>query len=770
MTDSKKSLINMRGIIAVLLPGLMILAVCSCNGVKRQQVIQHEPGWVLLEGAGTRASYAMKPKVSNDKMLLLSVGIDGFVQEIIMEDSRKFQKISIPKAGFMEVIGKPNLPVIRKLVAVPPGRNIRVRLIDPTTVIKQNYNIYPAQRPVVEEKGGPYRTPFTIDQEFYKTSQYYPKSPVSISKPMKLGRQTVVQLEVFPIQYNPVLKTLKVLKNAEVEINFIDDSRTGNLIKVPTSPAMWKQYKHLVNIDWIKDYLLPLPDADYLFITADQFAEEIAPLAAWKKTKGFRTRIVKMSSIGTTDDDVRDYISRSYHSGKMQPAYVLLVGDVEHVPTHIYDSDGLSCASDLYYATVDGNDFLPDLAIGRFSAKTEDEVTGMVAKSIAYEKTPVTDPYDWYSQISLISDEGYFEVTSDWIHTFMTDRGYDADRFYRSLGTATTVNISNATNDGRVILQYRGHGGVTGWSTGSFHNANVLALTNGWVQPVVFSPTCQTGWFDHDTLDCFGETWLKAGGVEGNNGGVAFWGSSRNSYGGYNDQLAMGTYKAAFDDGLSSFGDITNQAKLYMFGHYGASSMCQLEFNLFNVLGDPELNVWFQIPTVLPEGWNIIDLDILGSNRTGGITKEIMTDVGGQNAFPVLTFPGTGSPSCFVTFSVPSDWDGVSDMLVEYIWYSPNQAGNMKWSMVYDRKDASQTPFDGFNRHVKYFWGIRKEKVNHSINEIWSLTNHGAINPGDVITLGLERFAFNPNEDGAADAITDKVHLIAARILYRAID
>lgn len=49
----------------------------------------------------------------------------------------------------------------------------------------------------------------------------------------------------------------------------------------------------------------------------------------------------------------------------------------------------------------------------------------------------------------------------------------------------------------------------------------------------------------------------------------------------------------------------------------------------------------------------MIDLDILGGKHVNGVTKEVMQDVGAQNAFPVLNFPyltDSATPACFVTF------------------------------------------------------------------------------------------------------------------------
>ena len=47
------------------------------------------------------------------------------------------------------------------------------------------------------------------------------------------------------------------------------------------------------------------------------------------------------------------------------------------------------------------------------------------------------------------------------------------------------------------------------------------------------------------------------------------------------------------------------------------------------------------------------------------------------------------------------------------------------------------------------------------------MVKHGPINPGDLMTLGLERLRFSPNESGGENAITENIYLISARAIYK---
>ena len=68
-----------------------------------------------------------------------------------------------------------------------------------------------------------------------------------------------------------------------------------------------------------------------------------------------------------------------------------------------------------------------------------------------------------------------------------------------------------------------------------FHIGDFTNLSNGDLTPVIFGPTCQTGWFDDETdnaglgtnTDCFAEQILR----ENNGGAVAIIASAARSLG-----------------------------------------------------------------------------------------------------------------------------------------------------------------------------------------------------------------------------------------------
>jgi len=78
-------------------------------------------------------------------------------------------------------------------------------------------------------------------------------------------------------------------------------------------------------------------------------------------------------NLPVTATAIQNFIKTAYSTWKQPPTYVLLFGDAEFIPnvtTHPYH--GTRTGTDIYYGTVDGNDYFPDISIGRLSIDTLD--------------------------------------------------------------------------------------------------------------------------------------------------------------------------------------------------------------------------------------------------------------------------------------------------------------------------------------------------------------------------------------------------------------
>jgi hypothetical protein len=568
-----------------------------------------EVKWSALTSA-KKAVVDVRPSLTEAKATL-KVTVPGYEIAQTRQENADFVRVDVPGAGVTPTVGRPELPVVRRFLAVPDGARVSVTFKAAQAKTLENVQVYPVQPPLPEQQvagPGPAKRPFAFAREFYGRDQAYPEKLVTVSEPMRLGDLQVVLVEIAIMQHNGGKKTLSVYPDVEVSIAFskpfTPKQKTGPMDqpkasgeaapaagaeagKIEAARSDLRSFENLI-VDWDLVRVLPIRKAGYLIITPDVYYSDIQSLVNWKQTKGLAVLVAKLSAISAapTPTQIRDHIKNLYQKNAIR--YVLLVGDTDTMPAYTYTGSSGSTVTDYFYTLVSGSDFLPDVALGRFSGR---ELANLTTKTVNYEKTPPAGA--WRMSALCISDTGYFENTSNYNAAALQKHGFTVDKIYASLGNATAANVANAIAKGRLLVSYRGHGAETSWATTGFANSDVAKLMNGPMLPVIISPTCLTGCYDFAPSDCFAECWVKSCRKLQPIAAVAYWGSARVSYGGYNDELSKG----AFDEMLGGdhvIGNVVNKAKLRMISTYGvADPMCLLELHMFNLFGDPNLTIAF---------------------------------------------------------------------------------------------------------------------------------------------------------------------------------
>ncbi len=335
--------------------------------------------------------------------------------------------------------------------------------------------------------------------------------------------------------------------------------------------------------------LIP-PPPDYLVITHDDFAGSVTPLVQARRAEGLQVKVIRTSQIAPspTADQITAVIRNQYQASLASPPplqYVLLVGDTSFVPVHYRDypleaGDEAHVATDLYYATMDDLDYLPDIAVGRLPVNTVAEAQAMVAKIVGYSPA---------SKNVLIFGNNP-EVTAYAARQFpiLTAAGCTIDTAHDAVATAQTVDRINA---GRAMAAYYGHGSATSMSGGSLSSANVHLLINAEL-PVILSGGCYNNHFDNAAVKCLGELLvLKASG-----GAVAFVGSTRTGGYGYAYYFADGFYDEFGQSGrlgwmLNAGRESAYQAALANGQDVSVGSWTNRHVEKINLLGDPYLRV-----------------------------------------------------------------------------------------------------------------------------------------------------------------------------------
>ncbi len=333
-----------------------------------------------------------------------------------------------------------------------------------------------------------------------------------------------------------------------------------------------------------------VPDgARYLIVTADTYLPDVAPLAEWRNAQGLLTRTVPLSSIGSSANDIHDYIQSAYDTWDVPPEYVLLVGDTEQLTGY---SD--LAYTDNYYGTMEGDDVIADVLVGRISADTHTQCQTQVAKILGYERTPTTNDPNWPLTATLIIADDF--DTGDWVYYDNTWYIYDLmedaafapiDTLFEKNGVSTS-QVYASVNDGAGFINFRGQAWIN-WPYP--FDLNTYNVTTGWRLPVVMSATCGTGMYETDGFMC--ESWVRAGSATTPKGSVAFFGTDT----AYPGEVELALRRGYVDEGF--FGNVFSANGLTLGEACAAGKLNMLkmtgnreEYEGWNLLGDPAMMLW----------------------------------------------------------------------------------------------------------------------------------------------------------------------------------
>ena len=348
---------------------------------------------------------------------------------------------------------------------------------------------------------------------------------------------------------------------------------------------------------------------------------------------------------------IHDFLAYAYANWKTPaPAFALLVGDGTFDPKGNCAApqvcpDGYSTpanstfippylrmvdpwigetASDNRLVAFNVGNSLPSLAIGRLPANSPAEVDAMVTKIVSYEQSPAVG--DWRTQVAFVSDRAYsssgtldvagnFWVMSDLVASdpYYLPSGYTANRIYYNPCNPTTYPkcalpypsyttadstrnaIVSAINEGRLIVNYVGHGGITLWSNDIIFRSDSVRddlslLSNGNKMPVMLAMTCYDGYFQFPGNPSLAELNVRLAGK----GALASWSASGLGVGSGHDYLDRGFFDAVMEKGIRPIGTAAVYGKTNLWLNSGGAYMDLID--TFNLLGDPASRLLSNLP------------------------------------------------------------------------------------------------------------------------------------------------------------------------------
>jgi|GEM_PF-597424 len=570
--------------------------VCATIGVAVPKA-----GWNPL-GISTDRMPRRQVALDQPGRTVLDIEIPGVEVAYRTQQAVMYQQVSLPYGGTTHEVGKPALPLITELVAIPDQGNVTVKVLEVETASIADVNVYPFLKPPLRD--GNYAEPeFVLDKEIYQGRKSYPSDWATASTPVIWRDVRLAPVIIYPVRWNPDTKELSVATRMRIEV--ITEGAGGSSVKQRHASTVSSRFARMYQdrvINWSSHSggLDLSSEGTLLIITHPDFHNSMLPFANWKHQKGFQTSMVSLDEIGQypTPQQIKEYIHEAYYTWSTPPEYVILVGDYNLMPWWT----GLEGSrTDHKYATLEGDDYIADVVIGRFSVETAAECDILVSKLVDYERNPYVTENGWYDAgIVVSSDDGVDPENGIKARQMFLNAGFSiVDHFQEPVNNQLT-NMVNSLNDGRSWVFYIGHGNPTSWGTITPYltNTNVNALTNGRMLPAIVSIACANADLDYSGGDCFAETWMTTAVDRGASNIFAF---TENSVFYYTDTLGLGIMRSHFELGTPYFGDNVDYGRMYMFQSFpeGFGGTTELTMQQAMLVGDPTQLVWSDNPGIM---------------------------------------------------------------------------------------------------------------------------------------------------------------------------
>ena len=537
------------------------------------------------------------------------------------EINNEMHQILYSNGGFPTLeSGIPDLLHFTSNIQLPDRGTSNIVLVKSSYKDLQNINIVPSKGSL-KRNIDPSTIPY-VKGQVYNENKFYPSSISDLGNPY-IHRSVRAQNVVFhPFQYHPIDNTLRVYESIVVDV-FFDKKKSGSnelqnkSIETPNSINKLNSRRYL-NYQPQK-YVSLGESGKILVVYYDSFLSQLSNWKEWKVRSGFDVEMVPVSTIGNNQSSIYNYV-KNYYQNNPDFLFLVLVGDHQQVACYNAGSTGGWNSeikwSDSKYALIDGNDWYPEIYVGRFSAATTTQLENQIERNMEYEVYPDTGGH-YLRAIGLGSNEGQGNGhmgEADWQHlrNIRTDLlGYgftQVHEFYDgshggadASGNPNSTIINAAVNEGITLFNYTGHGDLNSCITGNYSSSNINSATNSGKYPLVISVACNNGTFTTGT--CLAEAWQRAthntlGSPTGSIGVAASsilmaWAPPMATQ----DEIVDILTEKYPSNQLQTLGGLFYSGQMYMMDSYNSSTTAKEVYETWVFFGDPTVMIRSDVPT-----------------------------------------------------------------------------------------------------------------------------------------------------------------------------
>ena len=598
-------------LLVILMAGLFSFSAAQSNWVG---INRHQP-----------APADAKLVQSNIETSRLQFSLEGYQESLVETPKGKEAIISIEDGVQILEKGQPDLAKLVSTIIIPDHEKMEVSVIKSKYEEIQDVDIAPSKGHF-DRNIRPGDVPYTYG-EAYDEDAFWPGDLAQLEEPFIMRDFRGQAVTIFPFQYNPVSKTLRVYTDIVVEVTSTTQEGQNPKNRTREEIVVQPEFNEIYNRFFLnmeaasKSYpLLEGEEGSMLIIAYDDFMEAMEPFVDWKRTTGRQTEMVSKTEAGNTPNEIKSYVE-DYYDDNEDFTHLLIVGDgpqIQPMSTSWGHSDNA-------YGFLEGDDSFNEIFVGRFSAENVGHVETQVQRMIEYERD-LNENDNWLANGMGIarnegsghygeSDDQHMDLIRDTLLNFTYG---EVHRHYESVSgmpDPTPSDISNDVEDGVSTINFCNHGSTTGWSVAGYNISHVNQLDNVGKLPYIQSVACVNGNFVNNF--CFAEAWLRATHDGEPAGAVGMMAATINQpwhppMCGQDEMVSIKT-EASIEHGPTikrTYGGVSINGSMFMIPQHGSQGVRTHE--TWILFGDPSLLIRTDTPTPINATYNPVIL--LGTN------------------------------------------------------------------------------------------------------------------------------------------------------------
>lgn len=608
---------------------LLLLGVCALSAFAstNRAEMPHSVSWRQISRSEWMLEFTLPP------MRLDSIELSGI----------QWADISVRNLSSLNQPGAPALPCASVWIpAVVALENFE--LIEQRSHSLQTPPPLPAPQPL--DRAVHASLTYLPNEALYTQSAPFPGQLLKVIQTGTLGKTGITQLRLAPLQYSPASGMLTVYDRLTYRVTLPHGQSLDGV-------SNHSQYEpQLINdLVHIQRPVTPpneITSPRMWIVTTPEYVDALHDWQEFKRACGITSEVIIFSEVASNATTFKSYLQERYSESESPAEYLFLIGDHNDIPGFYGVGSSLT---DHPYGCLSGNDFLPEISVGRLPVQNITQLSQWLTRALAYERD---------GQVPQAAEATVFSssVALDPQH------GQQVNSVFQSAGLSSTALqqpqsgalplLLNSLNEQPLWTFYIGHGNAQGWSSVAPHfTQSALPQIQNARPGVVVSVACATSDFD-ESEDCIAEDWTLN---LLNGGALCYIGATESTAFFYSDTIGLATLEAVFDRDYTSIGKALDYGKLRCaeFFPQAPGGLTEETIQQFILFGDPSL--WpftstpvaaqIEIPDVLPVGSTHIPITVRYNSRGVPNVEAVLTS---PTSSPIIAYTDADG---FVLLTLP---------------------------------------------------------------------------------------------------------------------